>query len=134
MIKDGRRFIQGYNAQAAVTEDHIVVASEVTNAARDSVVFETMLTVTEENLVDSGGDPVGVFVAHAGYWSPQNATCETDADVLIAPMPASSVITEPDRPAHRPTQGSGLWLRLAGSTFCLELRTSRSGSQRPASN
>ena len=98
MIKDGRRFIQGYNAQAAVTEDHIVVAAEVTNAARDSVIFETMVTVTEQNLANSGGDPVGTFVADAGYWSPENATLEIDADVLIAPMPASSGITDPTDP------------------------------------
>ena len=98
MIKDGRRFIQGYNAQAAVTEDHIVVAAEVTNAARDSVVFETMVTVTEENLADSGGDPVGIFVADAGYWSPENATLKVDAGVLITPMPSASGITDPDDP------------------------------------
>jgi transposase len=36
VIKDGRRFVQGYNAQAAVTEDQVVVAAEVTNAASGS--------------------------------------------------------------------------------------------------
>jgi hypothetical protein len=39
VIKDGRRYVQGYNAQAAVTEDQIVVAPEVTTVARDSLVF-----------------------------------------------------------------------------------------------
>ena len=67
IVKDGRRFVQGYNAQAAVTEDHIVVAAEVTNTARDSVVFESMVTATEQNLTDSGGDRVEVFVADAGF-------------------------------------------------------------------
>ena len=39
-VKDRRRFIWGYNAHAAVTEDQIVVAAEVTTATRGSVVFE----------------------------------------------------------------------------------------------
>jgi len=49
-LKDRRRFIWGYNAQAAVTEDQIVIAAEVTTVARDSVVFGTMVAATEENL------------------------------------------------------------------------------------
>ncbi len=98
IVKDGHRFIQGYNAQAAVTEDHVVVAAEVTNAARDSTIFEPMVTATERNLADSGGDRVEVFVADAGYWSVDNATIDIDADVLITPMPATSGITDLDDP------------------------------------
>jgi len=86
-LKDRRRFIWGYNAQAAVTEDQIVVAAQVTTVARDSVVFETMVVATEENLVDTGADPVETFVADTGYWSIPNATLDIDADVLITPMP-----------------------------------------------
>jgi transposase-like protein len=97
-IKDGRRFVQGYNAQAAVTEDQIVVAAEVTNAARDSVVFATMVTATEQNLAGNGADPVEVLVADTGYWSIDNATLDIDADVLITPMPATGGITDPDDP------------------------------------
>lgn len=97
-IKDGRRFIQGYNAQAAVTEDQIVVAAEVTNAARDSVIFATMVAATERNLKDNGADPAGTFVADTGYWSIDNATLDIDADVLITPMPMTGGITDPDDP------------------------------------
>jgi transposase len=97
-IKDGRRFVQGYNAQAAVTEDQIVVAAEVTNAARDSVIFPTMVVAAEQNLADNGADPPEVFVADTGYWSIGNATIDTDADVLITPMPATQGITDPDDP------------------------------------
>ncbi len=95
-LKDRRRFIWGYNAQAAVTEDQIVVAAEVTTAARDSVVFETMIAAAEENLADTGADRVETFVADTGYWSIPNATIDIDADVLITPMPLTGGITDPD--------------------------------------
>jgi hypothetical protein len=96
MIKDGRRFIQGYNAQAAVTEDQIV--AEVIDAARDSVVFETVVTATERNLTQSGCDNVEMFVADTGYRNVDNAMLDIDADVLITPMPATQGITDPNDP------------------------------------
>jgi len=97
-IKAGRRFIQGYNAQAAVTADQIVVAAEVTNAASDSVVFATMVAAAQGNLTDNGADPPDVFVADTGYWSIPNATLDIDAEVLITPMPFTQGITDPDDP------------------------------------
>jgi predicted transcriptional regulator len=98
VIKDGRRFIQGYNAQAAVTTDQIVVAAEVTTAARDSVIFAAMVAATEQNLAENGGDPVETFVADTGYWSIDNATLDIDAGVLITPMPVTGRITDPHDP------------------------------------
>ena len=97
-IKDGRRFVQGYNAQAAVTADQIVVAAEVTNAARDSVVFAMMVAATQHNLAGNSGDPVATFVADTGYWSIDNATLDIDADVLITPMPVTGGVTDPNDP------------------------------------
>jgi hypothetical protein len=97
-LKDRRRFIWGYNAQAAVTEDQIVVAAEVTAVARDSVVFETMVAAAEKNLVDTGADRIETFVADTGYWSIDNATLDIDADVLITPMPLTGCITDPGDP------------------------------------
>ena len=98
VIKDGRRFVQGYNAQAAVTVDQIVVAAEVTNAARDSVAFAMMVVAAECNLAGNGGDPVATFVADTGYWSIDNAMLDIDAEVLITPMPVTGGVTDPDDP------------------------------------
>ena len=97
-IKDGRRYVQGYNAQAAVTEDQVVVAAEVTTAASDSVVFGTMVTATQHNLAGYRVDPVETFVADTGYWSIDNATLDIDAEVLITPMPITGGITDPNDP------------------------------------
>jgi len=99
MLKARNRFLQGYNAQAAVSEDHIIVAAEVTNAANDSTMFETMIEATEANLDDAGcGQSVGTYVADAGYWSVPNVTLQTEAEVLITPMPATRGIADPDDP------------------------------------
>lgn len=56
------------------------------------------LFAAEENLVDTGADRVETFVADTGYWSISNATLDSDADVLITPMPLTGGITDPDDP------------------------------------
>jgi hypothetical protein len=98
MLRARNRFVQGYNAQAAVSEDHVVVAAEVTNAANDTTCFEPMVSVATKNLDAAGAPPVGVFVANAGYWSTDNASLSISADVLIAPIPATNGITDPHDP------------------------------------
>jgi transposase len=98
MLWARNRFVQGYSAQAAVTEDHLVVSAEVSNAANDSTQFQAMVAATEQNLVDVEGPPVGVYVADAGYWSTENATLDVAAEVLINPMPATQGITDPSDP------------------------------------
>ena len=110
MLRARNRFVQGYNAQAAVTEDHIVVAAEVCNAANDSTQFQAMVAASYRNLADVDAEPVDAIVADAGYWNPDNVTLEIGADVLIAPMPATSGITDPTDP--RIAQRKGVVERL----------------------
>lgn len=78
--------IQGYNAQAAATTGHIVVAAEVTATTNDQPHFVPVATAAIEHLVDAGHDgKVGVFVADAGYWTAANSVADVGgADVLIA--------------------------------------------------
>jgi hypothetical protein len=115
ILKDGRRFIQGYNAQAAVTEDQIVVAAEMTNAARDSTAFKDVVAATRQNLRTADATKPGVFVADAGYWDSTNAALDIDAEILIAPMPATSGLTDPDDP--RVAQRAEVIARLADSVI-----------------
>src|SRR5918996_1311706 len=65
MLRARNRFVQGYNAQAAVSEDHVILAAEVTNAANDTTCFEPLAVAATENLADAGAEPVGAFVADA---------------------------------------------------------------------
>jgi len=77
--------VQGYNAQAAATVGQIVVAAEVTNAPADASNFLPITTAIDDMLSRVGHDQrVGTLVADAGYWSTENASTDTAAEVLIA--------------------------------------------------
>jgi hypothetical protein len=105
MLRARNRFVQGYNAQAAVSEDHIVVAAEMSNAANDSTQLVPMIDATRENLAEVNGPDVGTYVADAGYWSAENLSRVPDVDLLVAPMPATSGITDPNDPRRKERQG-----------------------------
>lgn len=99
MLRARNRFVQGFNAQAAVSEDQVIVAAELTNAANDTTMFVPVVEATETNLAEAGRpDAVGAYVADAGYWSVPNLTHPVEAEVLITPMPATQGITDPDDP------------------------------------
>jgi transposase len=99
MLRARNRFVQGFNAQAAVSEDQVIVAAELTNAANDTTMFAPLVDATETNLADAGRpEAVGAYVADAGYWSVPNVCHPVEAEVLITPMPATQGITDPDDP------------------------------------
>ena len=98
MLRARNRFVQGYNAQAAVDENQVIVAAEVTNAANDSTMFVPMVRATEGNLTRVGAGEVKTFVADTGYWSVENVTVDTSSEVLITPMPATKGIADPNDP------------------------------------
>lgn len=89
--------VQGYNAQAAATVAHIVVAAEVTTTINDQPHFLPMVNAVTENLNEAGHrDNVGTFVADAGYWTAANGTADIGANVLIATR--KSVWRKTDKP------------------------------------
>jgi transposase len=99
MLRARNRFVQGYNAQAAASQDHIIVAAEMTNAANDVTQLAPLVEASNQNLRAAGVEHgVGTFVADAGYWSVPNATLETDAEVLIATVAPNNGITDPEDP------------------------------------
>jgi transposase len=78
-------FVQGYNAQAAVTVDQVIVAAEVTNDANDGAQFAPMVTTTKTNLRGAGTRTrVRTVVADAGYFSKDNVATP-GIEALIAP-------------------------------------------------
>jgi transposase len=64
----GQKAIQGYNAQAAVNEQQIVVAAEVTLESPDFGHLEPMVDATERELAGAGAESPEVVIADAGYW------------------------------------------------------------------
>jgi transposase len=78
-------FLQGYNAQAAVTVDQFIVAAEVTNDANDDAQFAPMVAATKANLRHAGARTrVRTVVADAGYFSKDNVATP-GIEALIAP-------------------------------------------------
>jgi hypothetical protein len=69
-MKFGRTFIPAYNAQAAVTEQQIIVAAEITTEGGDFEQLEPIVCATELELSAAGvTERPEVVLADAGYWS-----------------------------------------------------------------
>jgi len=109
-IPIGFGFVQGYNAQAAVSEQQIVLAAEITNNSTDFSQLDPMVTATLCELERAGIDQLPEAVAaDAGYWNEQHMD-EVTANKHIP------VLIPPDKGSHgtpRPgwTGGRYSWMR-----------------------
>jgi transposase len=88
-MKGNRRYIQGYNAQAVVTEDQIVIAAEITTNAPDFSHLRPMIETALEELAQAGvTEKPTVALADAQYWNEQHMdhlVTEHGIQVLIPP-------------------------------------------------
>lgn len=86
MLNGRGEWVQGYNAQAAVNEQQIVVGWGLTQCADDHAQLLPLMQATIDGLSAAGVRPeIGVFLADAGYWSEGNATAP-GPDRLIATL------------------------------------------------
>jgi transposase len=84
MMKTPTGWIQGYNAQAAVNENGVVLGGDVTQDPNDVAQLEPMMRKTEDNLEAADvDDEIDTMLFDAGYWSLHNITCP-GPDRLIA--------------------------------------------------
>jgi transposase len=84
IMKTQRGWIQGYNAQAIVNINQIVLAHAVSQNTGDVELYQPMITTLNHTLTAAGiTDPAELMLADAGYWSEQNATTP-GPDRLIA--------------------------------------------------
>ncbi len=85
IMKTRQGFIQGYNAQAAVDANQIVVAQMVSQDANDVQLLAPMLKLLGDSVTAGAiSDAVRKILADAGYWSEENARLE--GDLLIATL------------------------------------------------
>lgn len=87
IMKTRRGWVQGYNAQAVVTPDQIILAAEVTTEANDVRQLTGMLNQAQANVAGVMGEDatLGAAVADAGYWSEANADSQTEeCELFIA--------------------------------------------------
>lgn len=104
IMSTAKGWLQGYNAQAAVNEQQIVIACEVTQQANDVLQYQPMVTATQQVLERVGvTQPIGVVLADAGYWSEENAT---------APGPQRLIATQKDWKQRRAARELGTTVGL----------------------
>ena len=88
-VKTPRSYTQGYNAQAVVNDEQIVLAAEVTASSPDFGHLEPMVKATKRELQKVGvTENPGVAVADSGYWNEQqmdNVVANEHVQVLIPP-------------------------------------------------
>jgi hypothetical protein len=87
-VKTSRGWVQGYNAQAVVTAQQIVIAADVTVDSPDFGHLEPMVSAAQAALSDVGIDTVPeVVLAGAGYWHhvQMDAIVSRGMQVLIPP-------------------------------------------------
>lgn len=84
VMKTRGGWAQAYNAQAAVSQDGVVLASVVTKDHNDKGWCQPMMAATEANLAAAGvTGPIGTFLFDAGYLSVANLAA-AGPDRLIA--------------------------------------------------
>jgi hypothetical protein len=103
--------VQGYNAQAVVTEDQVVVAADLTREANDLQQLQPMLGAVEQTLCAAGiADRPGTLLADSGYWSITNLTTIAEAPELLI-WPASTGRTGRPRKDGKPSASRSDGLR-----------------------
>ena len=108
IMKAGNRggYLQGYNAQAAVTEDQIIIAADVTEQECDKQQLVPMMVCIREGLK---GEPTAV-VADTGYYSDEAVTDASLAEVDLYVPPDRAKRGEPLK-ANAPTSATAASMR-----------------------
>jgi transposase len=99
-LKTTRGFVQGYNAQAVVTQDQVIVAADISTASLDTANLEPMVEEACAALEAAGvSDKPGVVLADAGYWKNDaiEALVERGIQTLVAPDADSRKQPRPGR-------------------------------------
>jgi hypothetical protein len=104
-LKTTRGWVQGYNAQAVVTEAQIVIAAEISTESLDTANLQTEITAAEEELHAAGvTDRLDIVLADAGYWT--NSAIQALAAEGLQPLVAADADR---RKEPRPGRRGGLY-------------------------
>ena len=87
-MKAPHRYIQGYNAQAVVTEDQIIIAAEITIGSSTSGTSDRWSTLPcASSKRPASPSSRGVIVADAGYWHQQQMDDVTGQGIPVLVPP-----------------------------------------------
>jgi hypothetical protein len=109
-VKTRDGYVQGYNAQAVVTERQIVLAAEITTSTVDWSQLEPMVSAATAELEHAGvsGRPE-VVVADSQYWNEEQIDEVVANKHVQVPIPPESRLREEPRPGR--TCGRYDWMR-----------------------
>jgi transposase len=101
MFVRGKGFIQGFNAQFAVSDDHLILATDVTTVPSDRPSFIPMMNKAVDAVKDQlgAGQPIDTIVADAGYCSIEALTAD-GPDRLIATGRNPDTPSQPSKNKH----------------------------------
>ena len=69
IMKTRQGYVQGYNSQAVVSKDQIILGAEVTQEENDLYQLEPMIQETKESLEEAGiNNSIDTCTADTGYW------------------------------------------------------------------
>jgi hypothetical protein len=99
MFVRGKGFLQGFNAQVGVSDDYLIVATDVTADTSDRPSFVPMMNQTVGNAAAHLGSAVELVLADAGYCHIEALTAE-GPDRLIATGRRPEEPSQPSRNEH----------------------------------
>ena len=101
MRMQGQPNIQGYNAQAVVTEQQIVIAAEISTQSPDFGQLEPMVTAAVRELKQAGvSERPRTVLADAGYWHTKQIE-QLRGDGFEVLVPPDSTVREDARPGWK---------------------------------
>jgi transposase len=120
VMKKQYTYLQGYNAQAVVSEDHIILAAAITQEPVDLHQLHPMLHEARANLASAQiSGSIGLVLADSGYYSEANlAVAETEGPELLV-----AVMNERDQRHGVP--GRGVFKGARGRAMQSKLATER---------
>jgi transposase len=129
-LKTTRGWLQGYNAQATVTAEQIVVAAEISSESLDTANLQPMVETARQELEAAGvTDKPGVVLADAGYWKNDAIEAIVNQGIQTLVAPDADRRKEP-----RPGRRGGLYdftRRVLATDWGKELYLKRQGSAEP---
>ncbi len=121
VMKRQYTYLQGYNAQAVVSEDRLVLAARITRDSVDLQQLHPMLHEARANLVSAGiSKRIGVALADSGYYS------EANLEVIEAEDPELLIAVRNERDQRRgEVSGRGVFTGRRGRVMQGKLSTER---------
>jgi transposase len=120
VMKRQYTYLQGYNAQAVVSEDHIILAARITQESVDVHQLHPMLHEVRANLASAQiSKTIGVALADSGYYSEANLAEEEEGPELLV-----AVVNERDQ-RRGEASGKGVFKGPRGRVMQGKLATER---------